>query len=113
MVTTTSSVANPVEWSARSLLETVLSPLRPRGFAIQLWDGEQWPPEPAGPADFKLIFRTPNVVRSIFPQTLLLARETVAWGRTEEVLTPHNLTAARRMSEAFDEHAHECARNAA
>jgi zinc/manganese transport system ATP-binding protein len=54
-----------------------------------------------------------NVVRSIFPQTLLLARETVAWGRTEEVLTPHNLTAARRMSEAFDERAHECARNAA
>jgi len=33
---------------------------------VQLWDGEQWPPESNGPADFKLIFRTPNVVRSIF-----------------------------------------------
>jgi zinc/manganese transport system ATP-binding protein len=54
-----------------------------------------------------------HIVRSLFPQTLLLARETVAWGRTDEVLTPQNLNAARRMSEAFDEHAHECARDAA
>jgi zinc/manganese transport system ATP-binding protein len=54
-----------------------------------------------------------HVVRSVFPQTLLLAREAIAWGRTEEVLTPQNLTAARRMSEVFDEHAHECARSAA
>ena len=73
MVTTTSSIANPVEWSARSLLETVISPLRPRGFAIQLWNGEQWPPEPAGPANFKLIFRTPNVVRSIFSNVSTLS----------------------------------------
>jgi zinc/manganese transport system ATP-binding protein len=54
-----------------------------------------------------------HVVRSVFPQTLLLAREAIAWGRTEEVLTPSNLTAARRMSEVFDDHAHECARSAA
>jgi zinc/manganese transport system ATP-binding protein len=54
-----------------------------------------------------------NIVRKIFPDTLLLARETVAWGSTDEVLTPQNLTAARRMSEAFDEHAHECARDTA
>jgi len=54
-----------------------------------------------------------QVVRSLFPQTLLLAREAVAWGCTEEVLTPQNLMAARRMSEVFDEHAHECARDAA
>jgi zinc/manganese transport system ATP-binding protein len=54
-----------------------------------------------------------DVVRSIFPQTLLLAREPIAWGRTDEVLTPSNLTAARKMSEVFDEHAHECARSAA
>jgi zinc/manganese transport system ATP-binding protein len=54
-----------------------------------------------------------HVVRRIFPETLLLAREAIAWGRTEDVLTPSNLTAARRMSEVFDEHAHECARSAA
>jgi zinc/manganese transport system ATP-binding protein len=54
-----------------------------------------------------------HVVRSIFPQTLLLAREAIAWGVTQDVLTPQNLTAARRMSEVFDDHAHECARSAA
>ncbi len=54
-----------------------------------------------------------HVVRSVFPQTLLLAREMVAWGATEDVLTPQNLMAARRMCEAFDEHAHECERSAA
>ncbi|MEA2833514.1 MAG: zinc/manganese transport system ATP-binding protein [Methylobacteriaceae bacterium] len=54
-----------------------------------------------------------HVVRSIFPQTLLLAREAIAWGATQDVLTPQNLNAARRMSEVFDDHAHECARSAA
>jgi zinc/manganese transport system ATP-binding protein len=54
-----------------------------------------------------------HVVRSTFPETLLLAREPIAWGRTEEVLTSANLAAARAMSEVFDEQAHECARSAA
>ena len=50
-----------------------------------------------------------DFVRAHFPETLLLAREPVAWGRTETVLTPENLLVARRMCEAFDEHAAECA----
>jgi zinc/manganese transport system ATP-binding protein len=50
-----------------------------------------------------------DFVREKFPETLLLAREPVAWGRTDKVLTPENLLAARRMCEAFDEHAQECA----
>jgi zinc/manganese transport system ATP-binding protein len=50
-----------------------------------------------------------DFVRSHFPETLLLAREPVAWGRTASVLTPENLLTARRMCEAFDEHAEECA----
>ena len=54
-----------------------------------------------------------HVVRSVFPETLLLAREAIAWGRTDDVLTPQNLLAARRMSEVFDDHARECARSAA
>jgi zinc/manganese transport system ATP-binding protein len=37
-------------------------------------------------------------VRAYFPETLLLARECVAWGPTREVLTPRNLQRARRMS---------------
>ena len=39
----------------------------------------------------------------------LLAREKVAWGATPEVLTADNLLKARRMCEAFDEEATECA----
>jgi zinc/manganese transport system ATP-binding protein len=54
-----------------------------------------------------------DFVRSHFPETLLLAREPVAWGRTAAVLTPENLLTARRMCEAFDEHAEECAGPAA
>ena len=50
-----------------------------------------------------------DFVRSNFPETLLLAREPVAWGRTTTVLTPENLMTARRMCEAFDQHAAECA----
>ncbi|MGH6768114.1 MAG: zinc ABC transporter ATP-binding protein AztA [Xanthobacteraceae bacterium] len=47
-------------------------------------------------------------VRCNFPETLLLAREPVAWGDTPSVLTPENLLTARRMCEAFDESAAEC-----
>ncbi len=50
-----------------------------------------------------------DLVRSSFPETLLLAREPVAWGPTAAVMTPENLLKARRMCEAFDEAATECA----
>ena len=50
-----------------------------------------------------------DFVRSNFPETLLLAREPVAWGQTATVLTPENLLLARRMCEAFDERAELCA----
>ena len=49
-----------------------------------------------------------DFVRENFPETLLLAREPVAWGRTANVLTPENLLAARRMCEAFDQQAEPC-----
>jgi zinc/manganese transport system ATP-binding protein len=49
-----------------------------------------------------------DLVRANFPQTLLLAREPVAWGATSEVLTAESLLAARRMCEAFDERAAPC-----
>jgi zinc/manganese transport system ATP-binding protein len=49
-----------------------------------------------------------ELVRSNFPDVLLLAREPVAWGRTAEVLTADNLAKARRMCEAFDEQAEAC-----
>jgi len=50
-----------------------------------------------------------DLVKANFPETLLLAREKVAWGATSEVLTPENLTKAREMCEAFDEEAAACA----
>ena len=50
-----------------------------------------------------------ELVKANFPSALLLAREPVAWGATHDVLTPENLTKARRMCEAFDEQAIPCA----
>jgi zinc/manganese transport system ATP-binding protein len=49
-----------------------------------------------------------DLVRGHFPETLLLAREPIAWGPTREVLTEENLARARHMCEAFDEEAVEC-----
>ena len=47
-------------------------------------------------------------VREHFPQTLLLAREPVAWGATAEVLTDANWARAQTLHEPFDEQAGEC-----
>ena len=49
-----------------------------------------------------------DLVRTEFPETLLLARSPVAWGATGEVLTADNLRTARRMCEAFDDAAEPC-----
>ena len=47
-------------------------------------------------------------VRQHFPYTLLIAREAIAWGPTQEVLTASNLLKARRMAESWDEEAATC-----
>jgi zinc/manganese transport system ATP-binding protein len=52
-----------------------------------------------------------ELVKATFPQALLLAREPIAWGATDDVLTPENIVKARRMCEAFDEEATACAVN--
>jgi zinc/manganese transport system ATP-binding protein len=49
-----------------------------------------------------------EVVKTHFPESLLLAREPVAWGETTKVLTPDNWAKARRMCEAFDDQAEAC-----
>ena len=49
-----------------------------------------------------------EMVKVNFPETLLLAREPVAWGATADVLTPENMLKARRMCEAFEEQAEAC-----
>ena len=50
-----------------------------------------------------------DLVKTMFPEALLLAREPVAWGAAREVLTAENLGKARRMCEAFDDSAAACA----
>lgn len=52
-------------------------------------------------------------VRSHFPETLLIAREPLAWGPTKEVLHPTNLLRARRLDQAWDEDAENCRRTVA
>ena len=48
-------------------------------------------------------------VREHFSHTLLLARRCVAWGPTAQVLDARHLLEARKMAEAWDEAAPECA----
>ena len=72
---------------------------------VQRWHGES--------RTVVAVLHDIETVRRAFPQTLLLARESVAWGATADVLTPANLLKARRMVEAFDNHAAPCERDAA
>jgi zinc/manganese transport system ATP-binding protein len=51
-----------------------------------------------------------DMVREYFPQTLLLAREVIAWGSSAEVLTPENLNRARQTAEYWDDRAPWCVR---
>ena len=54
-----------------------------------------------------------DLVRDAFPDTLLLAREPIAWGPTGTVLTAPNRLRARTMSEGWSADAHACDRAAA
>ena len=47
-------------------------------------------------------------VRQHFPRTLMIAREAIGWGPTQEVLTASNLLKARCMAESWDEEAVTC-----
>ena len=49
-----------------------------------------------------------DMVRTYFPQTLLMARELVGWGATEEVLTQAHLTQANERSLAWIDSASWC-----
>jgi zinc/manganese transport system ATP-binding protein len=51
-------------------------------------------------------------VRAFFPQTLLIAKECIAWGPTPTVLTPANLMRANGMAQGWDEGAAVCHRDA-
>lgn len=72
---------------------------------VQRWHGEK--------RTIVAVLHDIETVRRAFPRTILLARETVAWGETEDVLKAENLVKARQMIEAFDQHAAVCDREAA
>lgn len=50
-----------------------------------------------------------DLVRTEFPEALLLARRPIAWGQTTEVVTPENMQRARHFQEAWDDGAPWCA----
>jgi zinc/manganese transport system ATP-binding protein len=50
-----------------------------------------------------------ELVRREFPETLLLARDCLGWGPTDEVLTAANRLRARMMAESWAEQAEVCA----
>jgi len=54
-----------------------------------------------------------DAVRAHFPQTLMLARELIAHGPTDTVLTAENQFRARQMCEACADIPHSCGRAAA
>ncbi len=49
-----------------------------------------------------------TLVREHFPQTMLLARQLIAWGETVAVLSEANLARARRFTEAWNDNAPWC-----
>lgn len=68
---------------------------------VRRWHGEQ--------RTIIAVLHDMEQVRQNFPETLMVARELIGWGRTEETLTPDNLGRARARSEAWDDHAGVCA----
>jgi zinc/manganese transport system ATP-binding protein len=53
-----------------------------------------------------------DMVREHFPDCLLLARDAIAWGATDAVLSGANRLRARQMAEAWEERAEVCGRAA-
>jgi zinc/manganese transport system ATP-binding protein len=67
---------------------------------IKRWHGEK--------RTIMVVVHDLNLVREHFPETLLLARQPVAWGETAEALKAENLLRARRFDEAWHEDAPWC-----
>ncbi len=67
---------------------------------IKRWHGEE--------RTIMVVVHDLDLVRENFPETLLLARQPVAWGETRETLRPENLLRARRFHEAWEENAPWC-----
>ncbi len=49
-----------------SFFHSLLGDYQPRDFAVRLWDGTVWEPEPGHPARFTLVIRHPGALRRMF-----------------------------------------------
>ena len=67
---------------------------------IRLWHGEK--------RTILVVAHDLDLVRRHFPETLILSRRKVAWGRTPDVLVPENLARARNFDEAWSDDAPWC-----
>ncbi len=67
---------------------------------IKRWHGEK--------LTVMVVVHDLDLVRTHFPDTLLLARGPIAWGETKEALKPENLLRARRFDEAWHDDAPWC-----
>jgi zinc/manganese transport system ATP-binding protein len=67
---------------------------------IKRWHGEE--------RTILVVAHDLDLVRQNFPETLLLARQKVAWGDTASTLHPENLLRARRFHEAWEDNAPWC-----
>ncbi len=67
---------------------------------IGLWRGEG--------RTVMVVVHDMTLVRQMFPEVLLLARQKIAWGSTMTALTDDNLARARRFTEAWNENAAWC-----
>ena len=72
---------------------------------IRRWHGEE--------RTVLVVLHDHETIRTHFPETLMLARELVAHGPTDQVLTPENQFRARQMCEACGGPPHVCGKNAA
>ena len=60
-----------------------------------------------------VVLHDEEMIHMHFPQTLLLARELIAFGPTMQVLTAENQFLARQMCEACEGYPHQCGRDVA
>jgi zinc/manganese transport system ATP-binding protein len=67
---------------------------------IRRWHGEE--------RTVMVVAHDLDLVRRHFPETLLMARQPMAWGETLATLKPENLLRARRFHEAWEENAPWC-----
>jgi cyclopropane-fatty-acyl-phospholipid synthase len=60
------NVPDPAVQTALSFLQNLLDDYQPRDFAVRMWDGTHWNPEPGNPTRFTLVLQHPGSLRKMF-----------------------------------------------